>query len=76
MLYTFLIGRSRKGFYKAERDREMILLLILILGPIRNLQWEKGIEERVGNVLTLTMMNWILWTPALIQMLPVVAGMF
>lgn len=47
-----------------------------ILGLIRNLQWEKGIEERVGNVLTLRMMNWILWTPALIQMLPVVAGMF
>jgi len=45
-------------------------------GPIGNLLWEKEIEERAKSVPTMMMMSWTPWIQALIQMLPVAAGMW
>ena len=46
-----------------------------LTGPIGNLLWEKEIEERAESVPTMMMTSWNPWIQALIQMLPVAAGM-
>ncbi|XP_012088592.1 uncharacterized protein LOC105647198 isoform X2 [Jatropha curcas] len=70
-----LIGVTSSRPAVLEISEEILTKWLQSKGPTGNLPWAKEIEERAENVLILKMMNWILWTQVLIQMLPVVAGL-